>query len=270
MRRRHLPPVVAGSVAPEQMWDAQRAVPGLHINPFETPPPEESGHHVMFGTLEGVGAVAVKPHRTQGGAENEARRIGQVGRLGYEVTPLHSVVPGSEATYLLTHRVEGLTTLGRLGWSRTIADPDVHRTLTPWLSSAAGFTGKVHDGGIVIGDNKLKNRAVIPGASGLPDGTHRHYLMDLEKAQVGVAGDAGVVSRVADLSELAASALCRGFLRDKSASFRAGYVLGAVMPPHAEACPSQPVDYDALTEIVRHVARTGKLIPASRVMGRRA
>lgn len=257
---------IQGAVSPDQRWDAQGAVAGLRINPYEVPPPEESGHHVMFGTIDGVGDVAVKPHRTRGGADNEARRITQVKDLGFDVTPFHLVAQGKIAAYLLTRRVPGLTTLGRLGWNRTIADPYVHGGLVPWLADAARFTGEVHERGVIVGDNKLKNRPVVLGESGLPDGTHRHLLMDLEKTQIGVTGDMGAALRVGDLSELAASALCRGFLEDRSPAFRAGFVLGAIIPAHAETCKTRPIDYQALEKIVGHVARTGKLIPVSRAV----
>lgn len=244
---------------PNVIWDAQRAMPGLTVNPYTDLPAGESGHKVMFGEWGDRGEVVVKPHRLFDRASQEARQIGNVARLGLNTPELQAVVIGNKASYLVTSKYPGLQTLTGMAWNLGVADKALQRRAVPAMRNAATGLAVIHGKGAVHGDYQAKNVAKGP--------KDEQVVIDLEKVRVNMWGEKGADDRAKDLYLLASSLLIRGLLADRSPSYRTGFIAEHVVLPYAHAAQSNtntPASLDKLSKAVEHTANTGKIITLTR------
>lgn len=237
------------------IWDAQRAVPGLVINPYELLSTHESGHGVMFGAVPNIGKVVVKPHAVKARAANEAQRMANFEEIGVNTPPLQGISEGNRATYLVARRYPGLNMLGAHDLNIGIANPRLRRQIMPMVATASRGVADVHIKGGVHGDFQVKN--VAQG----PDG--EFVAVDLEKSHVNLHGRKGEYLRAKDLYLLGASLLLRDLVSDRSPGYRAGMVESLVVAPHAEATAKHPdaaVDYERVSDALQLTAKTGKTV----------
>lgn len=242
-----------------QMHDARVAIPGFKANPYWTPDPKISGHGVFSGLLGTGEEVIIKPHTILSRANNEARRIETISRLGINTPELKGVFEGTRASYLAVLRYPRLQTLGQLDIDVDIADRSLHRTVKPAIDIAVSGLANMHVKDVVHGDFQAKNAAYGP------DG--EFVAIDLEKAQPNVQGDAGHNGRVNDLYLLGASLLLGNLLGGRKPSYRVGFLGAHVLGAYAEATGKESsfVDYDKVSDALEKVAKTGKKAQMSKL-----
>lgn len=235
------------------IWDAQRAVPGLVVNPYEVLSTSESGHGVMFGMMPEIGKVVVKPHVVKARATNEAQRIANFEAIGVNTPPLQGLSEGNQATYLITRRYPGINMLGVHDLAVGIADPKLRRKIIPLITNASRGIAGVHIKGGTHGDFQVKNAAQGPEGE--------FVAIDLEKSHVNQKGPNGAYERAKDLYLLGGSLLLRGLVADRSTGYRLGLIDGLIVAPHAEVTSAHPhaaVDYERVSSALQKTAKTGK------------
>ena len=150
----------ASHVTPEQVaFDIQSNVGKFVPDPNIALGDTDSAHQVLFGHLEGIGQVAVKPFTKVGRAEGERSRLEAVAERGFDAIEPIDVVRGGLSAYLISERRPGLTHLGQVDWSANIATPRLHNVLTPTIHDVASQMASLNNAGITHGDLQAKNVA---------------------------------------------------------------------------------------------------------------
>lgn len=217
------------------IYDINDNIGRFYPNPFLVLGDHDSGHGVRMGELEGVGVVAIKPHANHDRARREEWILSTAQERGFETIEPITVVDGGLKSYLITERREGLTHLGQLDWSATVASPSLSSTLTPALNAAGQEIADRHNAGFTSMDTQVKNLVV--------DATGTHVLVDAEKIIIDEPAKHWARHADRDVSLVGLSALSRGLLHDRSASYRVGYLDAQVLEPYLEGLvPGDVVD----------------------------
>lgn len=238
-------------------WDAQAAVPGLTITPYEVMRERQSGHGVMFGKLSGGEQVVVKPHVKEGKADYEALQIERFAERGINTPAKIGTYPGREATYLVTEKYEGLRTLGDMCWRASVADR-VRPRLMHDLELGARNLAELHSHGASHGDYAIKNVGLGPEAEPV--------FFDLERSQLDERGRGSAIERTNDLYMLGGSALGDGLLYDRSPSYRIGALRIGLVDPYVDLVIGDKVDHDLLERAQRVSLAMGRIIPINTVI----
>ena len=243
-------------------WDAQSAVPGLKINPYEVFDSSQSGHGVMVGRLlDKEMDVVIKPHMNRDRALREMRVTDKISSLGLIAPEQVGVYDGREGYYLLSKRYPGLTTLTSLCLNTSVACQDNHKIIVPRLNRSGISLALFHNKNIVHLDFQAKN-----DAEGLD---HERVWIDNEKAQIG-SSIVNPVTRAQDLYKLMGSVMRKGFLSERSAHYRVRALHEAVVVPYTEAANQLNTDFDLLNVAMNAAANSkisiGKITDAAGMM----
>lgn len=234
-------------------WDAQAAVPGLRLNPYELTPPESSGHGIMFGEmcLKEETRVVVKPFFNLSRGEREMSIASKLGKVGLNVPRQIGIYRGKEAAYLVARRYEGLTTLAQVDWHQPIGDPVYLQKNVPHLTRASIGLAKFQAVNAVHHDYQDKNAAEGPN--------QEEVYIDLERAQFNSA-DVNPVSRAEDMYKLVGSVIRSGFYGGRTRSYKLGAINEYAVAPYLDAVVL-PVDTDILHDAVISAVARGMNVP---------
>lgn len=245
------------AVVHEYGWDAQAAVPGLTITPYEVMRPRLSCHGVMFGEMRDGTEVVVKPHVKPGKAEHEAAQIDRVTALGLNTPRKIGSFMGNQAIYVLTEKYPGLRTLADLNWRRSVADranPELARN----LGLGARNLAELHSHGVSHCDYRTKNAGLGPD--------DEPVYFDLEKSQMRGWGRGPHVETTNDLLLLGGSVVSKGFLYDRSPSYRAGALRVGLVDPYMELVSNDDVDHDLLDRGYKVSCTLGKMVSIGSIL----
>jgi hypothetical protein len=195
----------------------------------------DSAHEVIFGTMPILGEVAVKPFTREARAETESRNLMKAEKMGLETVEPLLVATGGLASYLVTRYKDDVTHLGMVDWHVDVANPDLHDVIDPTLATAAGTVAEWHTKGAAHGDLQVKNVTYT--------NTGRPIFLDAERATFHPAPDRFRLAADRDMQKLGKSALLRGLLYDKSASYRAGYLTDRLLIPYLDAVDPKKFDH---------------------------
>lgn len=221
--------------APEAVVsDIRQHVGYFELNPYLQLGDEDSGHGVLFGAMPQHGDVAVKPfYGKRGKANIEARNLERVKDLGFDAFQPLEVATGALAAYLITQRRPGIQHLGQVDWAADVASPRIRRILTPTLDTAATTAASWHTAGVTHGDMQIKNM--------MYDRSGSSVYGDAERTQVNLPPEALTQLAHRDLTMLGFSVNERGFLRDRSPRYRAGFLAESFVDPYLAA--TNPGEY---------------------------
>lgn len=185
------------------MADIQTAVGLFEEDPYLKLGDADSGHGVIFGRLEGVGPVAVKPFTQVKKAEIESENLRRVQERGFvALEPAMVAVSGlhKAAGYLVTKRHPDLRHLGQFNWSRS--PEETNQIVKPALSLASETLAAWHGSGIFHGDAQTKNLAYTNlGDSVYVDAEATHFdgeiavRRELARQDVGAFGSSVLIGR---------------------------------------------------------------------------
>lgn len=186
----------------------------------------DSAHQVMFGALDPHGIVAIKPFTKEGKALTELSAMNRIRDRGFETLDPILVATGSLATYLVTHRRQGLNHLGQVTWDVEDGSAQLNKVIVPKLHMAADVAGSLHGAGIEHGDFQAKN--VVFDRSGAP------VIVDLERAAIGRGRQDLISGSEKDMTKFSLSVLSKGLLHDRSPHYRARFLGEEFIAPSLE------------------------------------
>jgi hypothetical protein len=189
----------------------------------------DSGHHVMFGEIAGLGEVAVKPYNKLAKALNEQRSLDKVRAMpDLEALEPLMVAEGALASYLVTRYRDDLDHLGMIDWAATITRRrNLQEVIEPTLVQAATTAALWHNQDISHGDLQPKNHAYTPQRTPVfIDAARTAFHADPQHHTVAANGD---------IQSFGLSVLDRGLLADRSPSYRAGFLSAQYLEPYLAA-----------------------------------
>ncbi len=203
----------------------------MSVAPFEENPnlrlgDADSGHGVIFGTLEGIGEVAVKPHPKRQRALQESRNLEVANERGLNAVEPIVVAVGGVSNYLITRYRPGLSHLGQTDWAIEAGEPQIQSVLEPALDLAANVIAARHNVGIVNLDSQVRN--IVSDQEGAD------VFVDAEKALVDQRPDVKTLHGNKDVVALGTSVLHRGLMSDSTPSYRVGFLRETVIEPYLE------------------------------------
>lgn len=218
-------------------------VPDPHLALGDT----DSAHGVLFGELAGAGPVAVKPHQKLGRAELERNNLEQVMRVGFDSLEPLQVAAGSLAAYLVTRRRGGIRHLGQMNWevNDVLSRDELNRVVIPTLGNVAVTLAAWHGSGVFHGDAQAKNMAY--------DAQGNAIYIDAEKTQFHPNQEMSAKLANKDVALFGLSTLARGLLRDRSPSYRSGFLRAHLLGPYTESMKNKAhrVDTDQVASLVQ-------------------
>lgn len=186
----------------------------------------DSAHGVLFGELDGIGRVAIKPHAREERAATELRNLERIRRAGFDALEPLGFATGSLATYLVTVHRGDIRHLGQMRWRANVAAKELPQVIVPTLHMAATAIAAWHNAGITHGDAQIKNVAF--------DKQENSVYVDAERTQFNHHGEMGIKMAHKDLKLFGTSALARGLLDDRSVTYRAGFLREALLDIYFE------------------------------------
>jgi|GEM_PF-4053435 len=224
--------------------DIRASVGYFEPDPYLVLGESDSMHGVMFGVMPELGQVAIKPFQRLGKAQAEEHNLRNVAERGFDALEPITVASGGLASYLITERRKGLRHLGQMDWSTDVASKRLSNVLVPALGVAAQTAADWHSAKITHGDMQIKNMAYdVHGNS---------VYIDAEKTAIGTSLPSHLTQLAhKDLGMLTSSVLhsSRGFLHDKSPSYRVGVVTESFIDPYLDA--AKPEQFALSPEVRR-------------------
>ena len=218
--------------AADVVQDLQRSTGYFEENSFLRLGDADSAHGVLFGNFHDKELVAVKPFRKQARAEREADNLHRIQRLGFTALEPKQVIVGDLRTYLITDYRKDIRHMGQMSWNASIASPNLKDIITPAVEQASRTLAAWHSAQLYNGDAQVKNLAF--------DRQGESVYIDAERAQFNPPAGEDMIMGSKDLEMFGLTALARGLLADRSASFRAGYLNEHLLDPYFDVVRLNP------------------------------
>ncbi len=193
-------------------------------NPYLRLGDADSAHGVIFGELDSLGEVAVKPHSKPPRPRAEFRNLERAAARGVDAVVPLQVADGQIAHYLFTQRRPGLSHLGQVNWGVGIAAPELRSVVAPTLNLGASTIADMHNVGITNLDSQAKN--IVFDTDG------NHVLADGERISFDEPYGTRTIHANHDVQVLGYSVLHRGLLADRSPTYRAGFLTDEIAEPY--------------------------------------
>lgn len=240
--------------SPEQISeDIQSLYGSFELDPLGQVGISDSAHGVVFGTIEGVGDVGVKPFTKLGKAKRELSTYERLEDLGFETIEPLEAIRCEAASYLISIRRRGLRNLAQEPWREsTESEIKLARTLAA-LGSVAIDTASLHGSGVTHGDYQVKNVS-YDTRSGL------FVVTDVERMQIGRAGEYQRVGATEDMGRLGTSLIKKGVFDGKTTQGRIRMLDEALLEPYMESAGDRTSRADG-SEVLRQwrlAATTGQ------------